>query len=75
LAAFEASQSTLIRLEEEARKAQKNYDTLAQALSIKRREAANHLSQSVMAELPALKLEKAEFIVEMQSDAEKRTAE
>ncbi|EJF78639.1 DNA repair protein RecN [Candidatus Bartonella washoeensis Sb944nv] len=75
LAAFEESQSTLMRLEEEARKAQKNYDTLAQALSIKRREAANHLSESVMAELPALKLEKAEFIVEMQSDAEKRTAE
>ncbi|WP_208434031.1 DNA repair protein RecN [Bartonella taylorii] len=75
LAGFEEAQSTLMRLEDEAGQAQKDYDTLAQALSIKRREAANRLSESVMAELPALKLEKAEFIVEMQSDAEKRTAE
>lgn len=75
LAGFEEAQSTLMRLEDEAGQAQKDYDTLAQALSIKRRQVANHLSESVMAELPALKLEKAEFIVEMQSDAEKRTAE
>ncbi|GAA5106429.1 DNA repair protein RecN [Bartonella jaculi] len=75
LAAFEDAQALLMRLENEAGQAQKDYDTLAQALSIKRREAAKHLSESVMAELPALKLEKAEFIVEMQSDAEKRTAE
>ncbi|WP_409360768.1 DNA repair protein RecN [Bartonella heixiaziensis] len=75
LAAFGDAQAILMRLENEAEQAQKEYDTLAQALSIKRREAANHLSESVMAELPALKLEKAEFIVEMQSDAEKRTAE
>ncbi|WP_156850759.1 DNA repair protein RecN [Bartonella refiksaydamii] len=75
LAGFEEAQITLARLEGETGQAQKDYDTLAQALSIKRREVANHLSESVMAELPALKLEKAEFIVEMQSDAEKRTAE
>ncbi|EJF77195.1 DNA repair protein RecN [Bartonella sp. DB5-6] len=75
LADFEEAQITLARLEGETGQAQKDYDTLAQALSIKRREVANHLSESVMAELPALKLEKAEFIVEMQSDAEKRTAE
>ncbi|WP_336279524.1 DNA repair protein RecN [Bartonella sp. CB175] len=75
LADFEEAQITLTRFEDEAREAQKNYDTLAQALSIKRREAANRLSKSVMVELPALKLEKAEFIVEMQSDAERRSAE
>ncbi|CAF26356.1 DNA repair protein RecN [Bartonella quintana] len=75
LTAFEEAQSTLMRFEEEEREAQKNYDTLAKALSIKRREVANHLSESVMAELPALKLEKAKFIVEMQSDAERRSAE
>ncbi|WP_208437396.1 DNA repair protein RecN [Bartonella taylorii] len=75
LTGFEEAQSTLMRLEDEAGQAQKDYDTLAQTLSIKRRKAANRLSESVMAELPALKLEKAEFIVEMQSDAEKRTAE
>ncbi|WP_208440498.1 DNA repair protein RecN [Bartonella raoultii] len=75
LADFEEAQTTLVHLEDEARQAQKNYDTLAQALSIKRREVAKHLSESVMAELPALKLEKAEFIVEMQSDVERRSAE
>ncbi|UNE53672.1 DNA repair protein RecN [Bartonella machadoae] len=75
LADFEDAQALLTHLEDEAREAKKNYDILAQALSTKRREAANHLSESVMVELPALKLEKAEFIVEIQSDAEKRSAE
>ncbi|WP_273755136.1 DNA repair protein RecN [Bartonella sp. MM73XJBT.G] len=72
---FEEAQNTLTRFEDEAGQAQKNYDTLAQALTIKRRETAKHLSESVMAELPALKLEKAEFIVEMQTDFERRSAE
>lgn len=72
---FEEAQNTLTRFEDEAREAQKNYDTLAQTLTIKRRETAKHLSESVMAELPALKLEKAEFIVEMQTDVERRSAE
>ncbi|WP_144753043.1 DNA repair protein RecN [Bartonella saheliensis] len=72
---FEEAQNTLTHFEDEAREAQKNYDTLAQALTIKRRETAKHLSESVMAELPALKLEKAEFIVEMQTDVERRSAE
>ncbi|WP_332066040.1 DNA repair protein RecN [Bartonella sp. CB189] len=75
LISFEEAQIILVRFENEAREAQKKYDELAQALSIKRREVANRLSESVMAELPALKLEKAEFIVEVQSDAEKRSAE
>lgn len=72
---FEEAQNTLTRFEDEAREAQKHYDTLAQALTIKRRETAKHLSESVIAELPALKLEKAEFIVEMQTDVERRSAE
>ncbi|WP_273783572.1 DNA repair protein RecN [Bartonella sp. AU15XJBT] len=72
---FEEAQNTLTRFEDEAREAQKNYDTLAEVLTIKRRETAKHLSESVMAELPALKLEKAEFIVEMQTDVERRSAE
>ncbi|WP_039758975.1 DNA repair protein RecN [Bartonella queenslandensis] len=72
---FEEAQNTLTRFEDEAEQAKKNYDTLAQDLTIKRRETAKHLSESVMAELPALKLEKAEFIVEMQTDVERRSAE
>ncbi|AGF74707.1 DNA repair protein RecN (Recombination protein N) [Bartonella australis AUST/NH1] len=75
LAHLDSAQITLARLESEVLEAQKNYDISAQALSIKRQEVARHLSASVMAELPALKLEKAEFIVEMQSDAEKRGAD
>ncbi|AQX21065.1 DNA replication and repair protein RecN [Bartonella sp. CDC_skunk] len=71
LADFDSAQATLVHLETEAQKAQKEYDILAQALSIKRQEVARRLSSSVMDELPALKLEKAEFIVEIQSDAEK----
>ncbi|WP_254474889.1 DNA repair protein RecN [Bartonella sp. B1098] len=72
---FEEAQNTLMRFEDEAEQAKKNYDTLAQTLTIKRQETAKHLSESVMAELPALKLEKAEFIVEMQTDVAKRSAE
>ncbi|EJF83007.1 DNA repair protein RecN [Bartonella rattimassiliensis] len=75
LADFEEAQIILTRFEDEAKQAQKNYDLLAQALSIKRQEVAQHLSESVMAELPALKLERAQFIIEMQSDAERRSAE
>ncbi|MCZ2204053.1 DNA repair protein RecN [Bartonella sp. A05] len=75
LADFDAAQTTLAHLEVKAREAKENYDALAQALSIKRQEVARHLSASVMNELPALKLEKAKFIVEMQSDAEKRSAD
>ncbi|MDD9329548.1 MAG: DNA repair protein RecN, partial [Bartonella sp.] len=71
LADFDSAQATLVHLETESRKAQKDYDILAQALSIKRQEVARRLSSSVMDELPALKLEKAEFIIEIQSDAEK----
>ncbi|AQX28241.1 MULTISPECIES: DNA repair protein RecN [unclassified Bartonella] len=71
LADFDSAQATLVHLETEARKAQKDYDILAQALSIKRQEVARRLASSVMNELPALKLENAEFIVEIQSDAEK----
>ncbi|KEG16957.1 DNA repair protein RecN [Bartonella bacilliformis] len=75
LADFDTAQITLEHLEVEMQEAQKNYDTLAQALSVKRKEVARRLSESVMIELPALKLEKAEFIVKIQSDAEKRSAD
>ncbi|KEG19213.1 DNA repair protein RecN [Bartonella bacilliformis] len=75
LADFETAQITLEHLEVEVQEAQKNYDTLAQDLSVKRKEVARRLSESVMIELPALKLEKAEFIVKIQSDAEKRSAD
>tara|TARA_R110002020_G_scaffold108240_11_gene250991 strand:- start:7206 stop:8879 length:1674 start_codon:yes stop_codon:yes gene_type:complete len=39
-------------------------------LSVRRHEAAEALTQAVMAELPALKLERAEFMVSISSDAD-----
>ncbi|ENN91188.1 DNA repair protein RecN [Bartonella bovis] len=75
LSDFDSAQTTLEHLEAQAQEAQKNYDTCAQALSMKRQEVAQHLSTSVMAELPALKLEKAEFTVNVQSDSEKRNVD
>ncbi|MBC7283593.1 DNA repair protein RecN [Hoeflea sp.] len=42
----------------------------ARQLSVRRHETAQALTSAVMAELPALKLERAEFIVEMLSDAD-----
>ncbi len=53
----------------------KQLETLVLDLSAKRKEVAKNLCQSVMAELPALKLEQAEFIVEMSGDLENLTAE
>ncbi|MDZ7602567.1 MAG: DNA repair protein RecN [Hoeflea sp.] len=41
----------------------------AKQLSVRRQETAEALRSAVMAELPALKLERAEFIVELTSDA------
>ena len=41
----------------------------AEQLSVRRHETAEALTGAVMAELPALKLERADFIVEMASDA------
>ncbi|OCW58568.1 DNA repair protein RecN [Hoeflea olei] len=42
----------------------------AEQLSVRRHEAAEALTAAVMAELPALKLERAEFMVAMTTDAE-----
>ncbi|WP_102830465.1 DNA repair protein RecN [Bartonella bovis] len=75
LSDLDSAQTTLEHLEAQAQEAQKNYDTCAQALSMKRQEVAQRLSTSVMAELPALKLEKAEFTVNVQSDSEKRNVD
>ncbi|WP_208541474.1 DNA repair protein RecN [Bartonella capreoli] len=75
LSDFDSAQTTLEHLRVKAQEAQKKYDASAQALSIKRQEVAHRLSTSVMAELPALKLEKAEFTVNVQSNSEKRNAD
>jgi DNA repair protein RecN (Recombination protein N) len=53
--------------EDEARRA---FFAAAEALSVRRISAGKALAEAVMAELPALKLERARFMVEIAADAE-----
>lgn len=75
LADLDAGEETLARLEKEAAATKDIYDKAALSLSQKRIETAEHLKQAVMAELPALKLERAEFLVEITTDAQQRSVE
>jgi DNA repair protein RecN (Recombination protein N) len=72
LADLDAGEERLQLLEKQVAAARGAYDRLADELSGLRAAAARHLAQVVMAELPALKLERAEFIVEMAADKENR---
>ncbi|MEL6818542.1 MAG: DNA repair protein RecN [Pseudomonadota bacterium] len=74
LAALDAGEAELAQLEAAAKDALDVYDRAAAALSDARVVAARELEASVMLELPALKLEKARFIVEIDRDAEHRSA-
>ncbi|RWL86525.1 MAG: DNA repair protein RecN [Mesorhizobium sp.] len=75
LADLDAGEERLHALEKQAAAAREAYDISAAQLSSLRQAAASGLAKAVMAELPALKLERAEFIVEMGSDAESRMEE
>ncbi|MCO4315985.1 DNA repair protein RecN [Phyllobacterium sp. 21LDTY02-6] len=75
LADLDAGAERLAKLEADAAAARDSYDEAARKLSEQRRETADHLKQAVMAELPALKLERAEFIVEMTTDGDNRMPE
>ncbi|MER8722768.1 DNA repair protein RecN [Mesorhizobium sp. M1027] len=75
LADLDAGEERLHALEKQAAAARQAYDITAAQLSSLRHEAAVGLTKAVMAELPALKLERAEFIVEIASDAESRMEE
>ncbi|TPN81597.1 DNA repair protein RecN [Mesorhizobium sp. CU3] len=72
LADLDAGEGRLHGLEKQAAAAREAYDISAAQLSSLRHAAASGLTKAVMAELPALKLERAEFIVEMATDAESR---
>lgn len=72
---LDQSEATVAKLEKEVAIALSNYDEAAARLSQKRHERAKELTTAVMAELPALKLERAEFIVEITSNKEERTTE
>lgn len=75
LADLDAGAERLASLEKQALDARGTYDRIAAGLSDLRHAAASGLSKAVAAELPALKLERAEFIVEMATDADDRGEE
>lgn len=75
LADLDAGEERLGVLEQQARQARDLYDQLAGYLSALRLSAARGLRDAVMAELPELKLERAEFIVEMSSEPDSRMEE
>ncbi|KQT86049.1 DNA repair protein RecN [Aurantimonas sp. Leaf443] len=74
LADLDAGEEKLSRLEAEVVEKRAAFDALALALSQKRMVAARLLEGAVMAELPDLKLERAEFIVEIASAPERASA-
>ena len=75
LADLDAGEERLHGLEKQAVATRDLYDGAAARLSESRNTAALHLVRAVMAELPALKLDRAEFLVEMASEPDNRTQE
>ena len=69
LAALEWGEERLASLEKEAIAARAAYDAKATTLSKQRKTAAKRLEKTVAAELPALKLERAAFLVRIETDA------
>jgi DNA repair protein RecN (Recombination protein N) len=70
LALIDAGAERLATLEREAEAATARYRVAAQALSAARRRAAQKLDKAVNAELKPLKLERAEFSTEIESETE-----
>lgn len=72
LAALDSGEERLATLELAAGAARQSFDARAAALSARRRGAAEELERRVAEELPALKLERAAFLVGIESDPEER---
>ena len=72
---LDAGEARVGALETAARDARAAFDAAAAHLSGLRHAAADVLAKAVMAELPALKLERAEFIVNVASDPQSRSAQ
>ncbi len=68
LASIDKGEEKLKALEAAAKKAESDFRAGAEALSAARKQAAKKLDKSVNAELPPLKLERAEFITEIESN-------
>lgn len=75
LADLDAGEERLGQLEAAVHETKTHYDHLAQQLSAKRQNAAQALADAVMQELPALKLERARFMVEVEADPDNATAD
>ncbi len=75
LADLDAGEEKLGQLEKIAAAAKTEFDHAAAALSEKRKTGAESLAAAVMAELPALKLERARFMIEVTADPEAAAAE
>ncbi|PYE37388.1 DNA replication and repair protein RecN [Rhizobium sp. PP-F2F-G38] len=75
VADLDAGEEKLKQFEAQVAIARTDFDAAAAALSSKRHNTASALSEAVMAELPALKLERARFMVEVASDPTQLTAE
>lgn len=73
LADLDAGEEKLAALEKQAAAARDAYDRIASRLTELRAAAAIALKKAVMAELPALKLDRAEFLVEISSEPDSRT--
>lgn len=73
LAALETGEAKVGELVEAARRAKQVYAEMAAMLSARRRQIAADLEAAVASELPALKLERAQFTVAIQTDAEQPT--
>lgn len=68
LVSIDRGEEKLKALEAAAKKAEADYRAAAEALSAARQKAAKKLDSLVQAELPPLKLERAEFITEIESN-------
>ncbi|MDP3523179.1 MAG: DNA repair protein RecN [Hoeflea sp.] len=69
LSDLDAGEERLAAMDAQVGETRAAFMEAAKQLSVRRQETAEALTSAVMAELPALKLERAEFIVEMTSDA------
>ena len=70
IALIDAGAERLAALEQQAQEASARYRAAAQALSAKRHRAAQKLDKAVNAELKPLKLERAEFSSQIESESE-----
>ena len=74
LSAIDAGEADLVRLQQAVKDSEQVFVSAAEALSQSRHAAAKKLEDAVGSELPPLKLERARFIVMVESDREQRHA-